>query len=164
MKILLIDDELSCIESLEVALKPANYECVLFQDPNEGITAFQNDSFDVVITDIKMPGMSGIDVLNAILAHNPKAYVIITTGYADIDTTIEAVNNGAYAFFRKPFEFKELMKVLYKIEKELQVDKETEICHAQFVTKFTKAKEALEDLQSIVEKMAPGREKKLIND
>ena len=164
MKILLIDDELSCIKSLEVGLKPANYECVLFQNPNEGVTAFKNDSFDVVITDIKMPEMSGVEVLKAIRAHNPKAYVIITTSYDDVDTTIEAVNNGAYALFREPFRFKEIMKILYEIEKELQVDKEMEICHAQFVTKFTKINKDLEDLRGIIEKMAPGREKELINE
>ena len=66
-----------------------------------------------------MPEMNGIEVLQAVRAHDPLVYVILMTGYANVDIVIEAVNYGAYAFFRKPLNFHELMETVWKIEKEL---------------------------------------------
>jgi len=121
---MLIDDDLPCINSLKDALVPGGYKCSVFQNPQEGISAFKKQDFDIVITDFKMPEMNGIEVLKEIRKYNPYAYVIMLTGYADIENAIESVNNGAYAFFRKPLNFKELMDTISKITYELSHLKE----------------------------------------
>jgi two-component system, NtrC family, response regulator HydG len=119
MKILLIDDDLGCLEVLEKFLSDCGNECALFQNPIEGVAAYKVNKFDLVITDIMMPEMNGIDVLKKIRSHNPEAFIIITTGYADIDNAVGAVNEGAFAFLRKPLDIKEIRNNLEKIERKL---------------------------------------------
>ena len=124
MKILLIDDELSGITTMEKMLDPAGHECVLCQDPIKGIEKFKMNNFDVVITDFKMPHMNGIKVLKEIRKYKPDACVIILTGYADTENAIASVNCGAYSYFRKPLNINKFMDTLSKIEKELCQTKE----------------------------------------
>ena len=145
MKILLIDDDLPCINNLKDALEPGGHECVLFQNPNEGIAAFQSDNFDVVVTDYKMPVMNGLDVLRTIREHNPETYIIIVTGFADTNNAIAAVNDGAYAFFRKPLDFNRFMKTIGKIEEELHVAKEIDGFLNQILTGFNKVEKNFEE-------------------
>ena len=121
MKFLLIDDDLPCIANLKDVLELGGHECVLFRNPNEGVAAFKDNHFDVVVTDYKMPVMNGLEVLRAIREHNPRAYIIIVTGYADKNRATDAVNDGVYAFFRKPLDFRRFMEIIFRIEEELQI-------------------------------------------
>ncbi|MDM7925369.1 MAG: response regulator [bacterium] len=116
MKILLIDDQPDVMQSLKDAIEPAGHECVLYQNPAEAVGRFQADHFDAVITDYKMPQMDGIRVLKAVQQSKPGIPVIILTGYADTEGAIEAVNNGAYAYFQKPVDIKRLFKTIAGLE------------------------------------------------
>ena len=155
MKVLLIDDELSNIKSLGLIIKGANHECVSFQNPLEAIAAFHAGNFDVVITDLTMPEMNGNEVLKLVKARNPRVYVILMSGYADVDNIICAMNNGAYAFLPKPLDFKNLKNILGKIEKELQIVKENENYHAMLIKECNIIKNDFNKLQRIVKKIAP---------
>ena len=118
MKIMMIDDEMDCMESLAAALEPAGHQAVMFSSPADAVTQYAQGHYDVVITDMRMPRMTGIQVLRVIRQIDPEARVIIMTGYGDAETAIAAVNNGAYAFFGKPVNIVELIEVLERVGKE----------------------------------------------
>jgi len=101
-KLLLIDDEPDILRVLSMSLKADGYDVVSAQNGSEGIAAFEKEKPDIVITDIKMPGMNGIEVLKEIKALNPDAEVIIITGHGDIENAIEALKHGASDFINKP--------------------------------------------------------------
>jgi DNA-binding NtrC family response regulator len=157
MKLLIVDDEAPILESLKAALKPSGYECVVTQKPREAVEAFKRDGFDVVITDFMMPEMNGIELLKEVKNARPDANVIILTGYADIENAIAAVNNGAYAFFRKPLDFRDFMNTLRKLESELSGKKEKEIDMQHFLAEYTRLKDVFESLQDVVQKMGADR-------
>jgi response regulator RpfG family c-di-GMP phosphodiesterase len=124
MRILLIDDDLSCLNALQRALEKVNYECFSYQDPVKGVAVYKANHFDVVITDISMPKMNGLDVLRSVKESNSAVRVIMMTGYAHIDSAQAALNQGAYAYFRKPYNLSNLIEILQKIEKELNTERD----------------------------------------
>ncbi|MDF9407035.1 MAG: C4-dicarboxylate transport transcriptional regulatory protein DctD [Pelotomaculum sp. PtaB.Bin013] len=119
MNILLIDDDEDCLDSLVNALESAGHWCDKFTFPGEAMEAYGQNQYDVVITDLNMSGMNGIQVLKRIRYLNPEAKVIINAGHGDLSTAIAAVNNGAYAFFVKPADLLELIETLEGIELEI---------------------------------------------
>jgi len=150
MKILLIDDDLSFLEVMERSLRHVNYDCVSFQNPVDALAAYQAEQYDVVITDILMPQMDGIDVLRAVKGFNSEARVIMLTGYANMDTTQSALNQGAYAYFQKPFELTNILDTLRKIEKELVIEKENKRKIQMFDENECELDEVYQDLQKHV--------------
>ena len=116
MKILILDDKASVNKSLKKAIEPSGHKCTSFQDPILGIESFKKEVYDLVITDLKMPGMNGIEVLEMVKKISPATPVIIFSGYANVEDTVNALNKGACAFFRKPFDVTELLSVLARIE------------------------------------------------
>ncbi|MEW6572973.1 MAG: response regulator [Bacillota bacterium] len=120
MKILLIDDDADCLESLCTAFEPAGYQCDRFTAPEEAVEACYQKQYDAVITDMRMPGLNGIQVLKMVCTFDRQAKVIVITAYGDSETAAAAFNNGAYAFFGKPIDFKALVETLEKIEHELK--------------------------------------------
>jgi PAS domain S-box-containing protein len=101
-KLLLIDDEPDILRVLSMSLKADGYEVVSAQNGPEGIAAFEKEKPDIVITDIKMPGMDGIEVLKKVKDINVDTEVIIITGHGDIENAIEALKHGASDFINKP--------------------------------------------------------------
>ena len=152
MNIMLIDDDKDCLLGLSGAIEPAGYYCELFTVPEQAVAAYNPQKYDVIITDMKMPGLAGIQVLKIIKAHNPEAKVIIITGYGDVDTAIAAVNNGAYAFFGKPVNIAELMETLEKINEKTQEKWQEQVEIHQMKQEYTKLKQAYEELQALLKK------------
>lgn len=101
-KILLIDDEEVNVRVLSMSLRVDGYEVVTAYSGEEGLEVFDRESPDIVLTDIKMPGMDGLEVLRRIKERRPEAEVIIITGHGDIDSAIEALQHGASDFINKP--------------------------------------------------------------
>ena len=101
-KILLIDDEADILRVLSMSLKADGYDVVTALSGEEGLTVFEQESPDLVLTDIKMPGMDGIQVLKQIKVLSDESEVIIITGHGDIDSAIEALQYGASDFINKP--------------------------------------------------------------
>jgi PAS domain S-box-containing protein len=101
-KLLLIDDEPDILRVLSISLKADGYDVVCAQNGPEGIAAFEKEKPDIVITDIKMPGMDGIEVLKKIKGLNADTEVIIITGHGDIENAIEALKHGASDYINKP--------------------------------------------------------------
>ncbi len=101
-KLLLIDDEPDILRVLSMSLKADGYTVVTAANGTDGVATFEKEKPDIVITDIKMPGMDGIEVLKKVKERNPDAEVIIITGHGDIENAIEALKHGASDFINKP--------------------------------------------------------------
>lgn len=108
-KILVIDNDLGLCKLIEAILEDNGYDVTVFTNPYEGVAAFKSDSFSLVITDIKMPGMDGIEVLEQIKRFNHLVPVIIITAHATVDISIQALRKGADDMLTKPFESAELI-------------------------------------------------------
>lgn len=113
--IMLIDDDEDCILGLAEAIEPMGHSCELFTVPEKAIESFRHKPTDVVITDLRMPGMSGIEVLKKIKNLSPETQVILVTGYGDDELAAAAANNGAFAFFSKPIDVFQIIEMLEKI-------------------------------------------------
>jgi two-component system NtrC family sensor kinase len=101
-KILIVDDEEIIVRLLSMSLRSDGYETVTANSGQEGLEVFQAQSPDIVVTDIKMPGMDGLELLKKIKEIDPEKEVIIVTGHGDIDSTITALQYGASDFINKP--------------------------------------------------------------
>ncbi|MDD3268280.1 MAG: response regulator [Syntrophomonadaceae bacterium] len=150
MKILLVDDDADCLASLDAMFEPTGHLCTSFTVPEEAVEVCRQQHYDLVITDMKMPGMDGLEVLKKIRAFNPETKVIIITAYGDVNTAMAAVNNQAYAFFGKPLQVDDLMRTVEKIEKEnLQLEK-ARSDHANLIMEYSRLKLAYQDLLALV--------------
>lgn len=150
MKILLVDDNTDCLDDLAAALGPAGYQCETFTVSQKALEAYRQARHDVVITDMKMPGMNGLELLKEIRLINNEAKVIIVTGYGDVETAIAAVNNRAYAFFGKPIDLNDLMETLKKIENEFNDLAKAKSDYDQLVMEYRRLKETYEELKELV--------------
>lgn len=107
-KILIIDDDDAILDSCTQVLEKAGYAVKGAHDGEKGLEIFNNESFDVVLLDLKLPGTDGIEVLSFIKEGNPETPVIIMTGYASVESAVEAMKQGAFDYMAKPFSPKEL--------------------------------------------------------
>jgi len=111
--VLVVDDDESTRSMIIEALREANISCIL--DARNGIEAleiFKSRPCDLIISDIKMPGMSGIDLLSQVMKINPAIHMILITGFPTLDLSVSAIKTGAADFIAKPFNIDEL---LYKV-------------------------------------------------
>lgn len=126
-KILIIDDEKEILDSLAEHFESIGWQVDLAENGTQGMAILSGKEFDVILTDIKMPGPVGIDILRASKESYPDTEVIMMTGYKDIDKAIESLNLGAYAYLNKPFRLEEVEhKILQAYEKRQLIKKEKE--------------------------------------
>jgi len=118
-KILIIDDDTSLRRVLEYNLQEEGYEVVTAADGEAGLALFAECSPALVVTDLKMPGISGFQVLATIKERSPATLVIVITAFGAIDTAIEAMKLGAYDYITKPFN-RDQLKLVVKKALELQ--------------------------------------------
>jgi len=116
-RILLIDNEEGLCRMMEAVLSDAGYSVTAHTRPVQAVAGFAAGSFDLVITDIKMPEMDGLEVLQNIRNRDPEIPVIIITAYATVEMSIQALRKGAYDMLTKPFEPDELT---YRVKNALQ--------------------------------------------
>ncbi len=102
-KILVIDDENIVRTSCNRALTPEGYEVKMAQNGFDGLRMIEEENFDLVLTDLKMPDMDGIEVLRKIKEGWPEIEVIIITGYQTVDTAVKSIKLGAFDYIEKPF-------------------------------------------------------------
>ena len=102
-RILVVDDEDIVRTSCNRTLSPEGYEVRLAKNGVEGLKMASEERFDLVLTDLKMPDMDGIEVLRIIKGKWPETAVIIVTGYQTVDTAVKAIKLGAYDYIEKPF-------------------------------------------------------------
>lgn len=120
-KILLIDDEPDILRVLGISLKADGYDVIPAPNGAAGLEAFAREKPPIVITDIKMPGMDGIEVLEKIKELDPGTEVIIITGHGDIDNAIESLKYGASDFINKPVRDEALSIALARAKEKLEI-------------------------------------------
>jgi len=114
VKILIIDDELIVRESLSAWLKRDGFDVETASSGEMALEILADKRFDVLLVDIKMEGMSGLDVLKRVKENDPDVAIIMITAYGSIPTAIEAMKNGAYDYLLKPFDPDELGMIIEK--------------------------------------------------
>ncbi len=102
-RILVIDDESIVRKSCSRTLSPEGYEVKVSQSGVEALKMLEEESFDLVLTDLKMPDIDGIEVLKKIKERWPQTEVIIITGYQTVDTAVKSIKLGAFDYIEKPF-------------------------------------------------------------
>ncbi|MCP4292260.1 MAG: sigma-54-dependent Fis family transcriptional regulator [bacterium] len=124
MKILMVEDERMTRIALTGTLRKEGHEVTPCPDGDTALAALDNQKFDVVLTDLNMPGPDGIEVLRRAVENDPETKVIIMTAYASTETAVEALRIGAYDYLSKPFQPDELLARIGHIEQLLSVQKE----------------------------------------
>jgi two-component system response regulator PilR (NtrC family) len=112
--IMVVDDELSMREVLELMLTKEGYEVTCAENGRTAIGLLENSQYDLMLCDIKLGDISGLDVLQASKKNNPDTVVILISAYASTETAVEAMNAGAYDYVPKPFDKDELMQTVAK--------------------------------------------------
>ncbi len=107
-KILIVDDERSMRDVLSIMLKRAGYDVTVANDGEEAIAQIEKELFDLVITDLKMPKVGGLDVLKAVKECSPDSVVLIITAFASAESAVEAMKLGAFDYLPKPFQVDEV--------------------------------------------------------
>ena len=112
LRILIVDDDKKLLSLLESLLLEEDHEVITCQTGLEAIERCREEAFDLLISDLMMPGASGIEVLKESRKTQPDCLVIIITGYASLETAVEAIREGAYDYITKPFKLEELKIVV----------------------------------------------------
>ena len=107
IKILVVDDELGIRDLLSSELSARDYLVVTAADGAEAVERVKNEKFNLVISDVMMPRMNGLELLDALKKLDPDIEVIVSTGYGTIQTAVNAMKKGAYDFIQKPFNLDE---------------------------------------------------------
>ncbi|MDZ4383723.1 MAG: sigma 54-interacting transcriptional regulator, partial [Thermodesulfovibrionia bacterium] len=123
-KILVAEDEEITLNNIIDALGEAGYAVYGAKGGIEAVQLVEKDHFDVLITDIKMPGLNGIEVLSRIKNENLETEVIIITGFGSVGSAVEAMKKGAYDYITKPFDLDELTLRVKKIHEQKILKKE----------------------------------------
>ena len=117
MNILLIDDDEAILKAIGRSLTARSHALRTASSGREGLRLMAEDPPDLVISDIQMPGMDGVALLRAVRERFPDMPVILTTGYATVDTAIAALRLGAYDYLRKPIRFEALLACIQRVAK-----------------------------------------------
>jgi len=123
-RILVVDDERSMREFLEIYFRGEGFEVATAESAEVALAAAEADPFDVVITDIQMPGRSGLDLLHDLRESCPETQVVVITAFASTDSAIEAMKRGAYDYVTKPFQVDEIGLVVEKALEKKQLSAE----------------------------------------
>jgi response regulator RpfG family c-di-GMP phosphodiesterase len=123
-RVLIVDDEPSICDILEKFLKKKGYEVARASDGAQALKIIDKDPIDIVVSDIKMPGISGVELLQKIREQRKNMPVLITTGFPTLDTAIEALKLGAYDYLTKPFHLEEIGEKIRRALIQRQLEEE----------------------------------------
>ena len=161
MKILVVDDEAPIREMLKKGLSQmGGFTIDVAQNGQEAIEKIEKDVFDLVLTDLKMPEMDGIELLKTIKGTRPEVMVILMTAFGSIQTAVEAIKIGADDYITKPIDFNELLVHISKAQKESQLLRENRLLRMEVRKKFEfnniigKSRK-MQEVFSLIEKVAP---------
>src|SRR3990167_499785 len=124
MNILIVDDEKIKRMTLKEDLEDAGYDASTVSSGQEALELLKKEFFDVVVTDLRMQQMDGIELLKKVKADYPDSYVIMMTAYATVETAVEAMKLGAYDYITKPFSSDELLLILDRIKRLKSLEEE----------------------------------------
>ncbi len=109
LRVLVVDDEQVILDSAKKILAPEGVSVLTALDAETALKVLTAESPDILITDLVLPGASGMMLLESALAHDPDLIVILTTGYSTVENAVAALKHGAFEFLPKPFTCEELV-------------------------------------------------------
>lgn len=127
LRVLVIDDEQDIRDGSKRILSRMGFDVMTASHGEEGLEIIAENDISIVFTDLKMPGIDGLEVLARIQKTNPEILVIVITGFATVETAIEAMKSGAYDFISKPFEPDQMRIVANRAKEKLELTKETQL-------------------------------------
>ena len=134
ISILIVDDEESVRDSLYNWFIEDGYRVACAEDAKKAFILLENDLFDIILADIKMPGMDGLEMLSRIKAIKPESIVIIMTAFATVDTAVKALKDGAYDYVTKPFDPDDLTHLIRNATREISLADENENLKKKVIT------------------------------
>jgi DNA-binding NtrC family response regulator len=156
-KILVIDDQKSIRNTLHEILEYEKHEVSLAATGPEGLELFAAHKFDIVLCDIKMPGMDGMEVLQHLMEQSNDTPVIMISGHGNIDTAVEAIKKGAYDFIEKPLDLNRLLVTIRNAVERKDLVTETRVLRKKVSKTFDMVGEspAITAVKEMIDKVAP---------
>jgi len=162
-KVLVIDDERSIRNTIKEILEYEKYQVLLAVDGREGIELMKQTNFDVVLCDIKMPDMDGMEVLNEAIKISDSPMIMIS-GHGNIDIAVEAIKNGAFDYISKPLDLNRLLTSLRNALDKKNLVRETKRLRKKVQLQSIMVGEStkMQELKALIEKVAPTNARVLI--
>ncbi len=156
-RILVIDDERSIRSTLKDILEYEKFEVDLAEDGFEGLEKAEQTRYDVILCDIKMPKMDGIEVLEKLLAKDPDNTVVMISGHGSIETAVEAIKKGAYDFISKPPDINRMLITIRNALDKTQLVTETKVLKRKVSKTYDMIgnSEAIGQIKEMIERVAP---------
>lgn len=126
-KIMFVDDDIVTGRVMKRNCDNANFTCEVYQSGQDCLNAFKNSNADIVITDLRMPGMNGFELLSELRTIDENVPVLVMTGYSSVENAVEAMKRGATDFIKKPFDFTELKLMLDRTLKGVRLKTENKL-------------------------------------
>lgn len=142
ISILIVDDEESVRDSLYNWFIEDGFRVECAENAKVALTLLEADQFDIILADIKMPGMDGLEMLRRIKALKPDSVVIVMTAFATVDTAVKALKDGAYDYVTKPFDPDDLTHLIRNATKQISLTEENENLKKQVIS--------LEDVEDLI--------------
>ncbi len=137
LNIIIIEDEEILRETLRDDLADAGYSVIVFEEPVSALDYLSRDNCDLIISDIRMPKMSGLEFLSKIKTLKPEIYVIMMTAFGSVETAVEAMKLGAYDYLTKPFDKDELLLKLKNLSELLYLKKKNKNYQSQLSSEYS---------------------------
>jgi len=158
--ILVIDDKDSMREMLTASLTSEGYDVEVAGSGDVGIARSKEKHFDLILTDLKMPDISGMEVLTQVKEHDPETAVIVMTAYGTIETAVEAMKRGAFDFLQKPFDIDHLQMLVERALENQRLVAENlllreELAQSLGFAQIIGASEKMVDVSRLVQKVSP---------
>jgi len=127
MKVMVVDDDSIIVEAVKTLLKTEGHDAIGVYSGEECLDNLGREKVDLILLDIKMPGMDGIETLKNVKGIKPEVYVVMLTAFATVDTAIEAMKEGAFDYIRKPFAMEDMRDVLLNVVEDIKLKKNHKI-------------------------------------
>ncbi len=156
--IYVVDDEAVARNGLKMALKKKNYRVQAFETAESALKAMDEKPPDLVLLDIGLPGMSGVEALEIIKARHPEVIIVMITAYEDVQTVVSSMKNGAYEYVVKPIQMDALLVILRNAFETIAMRKEIQTLHEKYLKEnlpcFIGESNAIQDVMELVAKVA----------
>jgi DNA-binding NtrC family response regulator len=134
ISLLIVDDEESVRDSLYNWFIEDGFQVKCAEHAKEALTMLESGNYDIILADIKMPGMDGLEMHRRIKLLNPEAIVIIMTAFASVETAVQALKDGAYDYITKPFDPDDLSHLIRNAAKQIEMKVENQALKDRIVS------------------------------
>ena len=158
----IVDDEAVARNGLKMALKKNNYKVQAFDTAESALKAIDENPPDLVLLDIGLPGMSGVEALEIIKERHPEVIIVMITAYEDVKTVVSSMKNGAYEYVVKPVQMDTLLVILRNAFETIAMRKEIQALHEKYLKEnlpcFIGESNAIQDVMQLVAKVSQSTE------